>query len=95
MLPLSGPFVEAIKGSIVKQVHEQVLPIVAETRSEIERIAKARDMELYEKLGDKLDQSSKMTQLLLTWIEHHPEEAHQALSAAAARAQAGSAGGSG
>ncbi|KAI0306564.1 hypothetical protein B0F90DRAFT_1690973 [Multifurca ochricompacta] len=43
--PLPGPFMEAIKGSIIKQVHEQILPIVAETRTEIERIAKARDME--------------------------------------------------
>lgn len=93
-LPLSGPFVEAIKGSIVKQVHEQVLPIVAETRTEIERIAKARDIELYEKLRDKLDQNAKMSQLILTWIEHNPEDARQAWSAAMARAQAGGAGSS-
>jgi hypothetical protein len=87
--------VEAIKGSIVKQVHEHVLPIVAETRTEIERIAKARDIEMYEKLRDKLGQSSKMSQLILTWIEHHPEDARQALSAATARAQASGAGSSG
>ncbi|KAI0256709.1 hypothetical protein BJV78DRAFT_1166356 [Lactifluus subvellereus] len=93
-LPLSGPFMEAIKGSVVKQVHEQVLSIVAENRTEIERIAKARDMELYEKLRGKLDQSAKMSQLILTWIEHHPEDARQALSAATARAQAGGAGSS-
>ena len=94
-LPFSGPLVEAIKGSIVKQVHEQVLPIVAETRTEIERVAKARDMELYEKLRDKLDQSSKMSQIILTWIERHPEDARQAFSAATTRMQADSASGAG
>jgi hypothetical protein len=92
-LPFSGPLMEAIKGSIVKQVHEQVLPIVAETRTEIERVAKTRDMELYEKLKDKLDQSSRMSQIILTWIERHPEDARQAFSTATARMQAGSASG--
>jgi len=91
-LPLSGPFVEAIKGTVVKEVHEQVLSVVTENRTEIERIATAHDKELYEKLRDKLDQSAKMSQLVLTWIEHNPEDARQAFSAAKARAQPGGAG---
>ncbi|KAI9509394.1 hypothetical protein F5148DRAFT_769174 [Russula earlei] len=86
-LPLSGPFMEAIKTTIVAQVHEQILPIVTQTRAEIERIAETRDVELYEKLRDKLNQSSKMSQLISTWIEHNPD-------AAAARAQIGGAGSS-
>lgn len=87
--PLSESSLEAIKGSIVTQVQEQILPIVAQTRAEVERIAKARDAELYEKLSDKLDQSAKMSQLISTWIERNPDDARQALAAAAAGAPAG------
>jgi hypothetical protein len=57
----------------------------------MERIAKTRDMELYEKLKDKLDQSLKMTELISTWIESNPDDARQAL-AAATGAEAGGAG---
>ena len=54
-MPLSAPFMEAIKGSIITQVQEHILPIVAQTRTEMDRIAKTRDTELYEKLKEKLD----------------------------------------
>jgi hypothetical protein len=91
-VPLSAPFIEAIKGSIITQVHEQILPIVAQTRTEMERIAKTRDTELYEKLKDKLDQSLKMSELISTWIESNPDDARQALAAATAGAEAGGAG---
>jgi hypothetical protein len=91
---ISGPFMEAIKGSVALQVQEQVLPIVAQIRGEMERVAKTRDAELYEKLRDKLEQSSKMSQLLSTWIESNPGDAHQTLAAAVARAQVDGAGGS-
>jgi hypothetical protein len=77
---ISGPFMEAIKGSVALQVQEQVLPIVAQIRGEMERVAKTRDVELYEKLRDKLEQSSKMSQLLSTWIESNPDDAHQTLA---------------
>ena len=90
-MPLSAPFIEAIKGSIITQVHEQILPIVAQTRTEMERVAKTRDMELYEKLKDKLDQSLKMSELISTWIESNPDDARRALAAATAGAQAGGA----
>ncbi|KAI0281410.1 mitochondrial distribution and morphology proteins-domain-containing protein [Russula aff. rugulosa BPL654] len=83
-MPLSAPFMEAIKGSIITQVHEHILPIVAQTRTEMEHIAKSRDTELYEKLKDKLDQSLKMSELISTWIESNPDGAHQALAAATA-----------
>lgn len=85
-MPLSAPFMEVIKGSIITQVHEQILPIVAQTRTEMERIAKTRDTELYEKLKDKLDQSLKMSELISTWIESNPDDARQALAAATAGA---------
>jgi uncharacterized phage infection (PIP) family protein YhgE len=94
-MPLSGPFLEAIKGSIVSQVQEQILPIVTQTRSEMERIAKTRDTELYEKLRDKLDQSLKMSQVISAWIEHNPDDARRTLAAAAAGARASGAGSSG
>jgi len=94
-MPLSGPFLEAIKGSIVTQVQEQILPIVTQTRTEMEHIAKTRDTELYEKLRDRLDQSLKMSQLISTWIERNPDDARQALAAATARARASGAGSSG
>jgi len=91
-MPLSAPFMEAIKGSIVTQVQEHILPIVSKTRTEMEHVAKTRDTELYEKLKDKLDQSLKMSQLLSTWIESNPDDARQALAAATAGAQASGAG---
>jgi uncharacterized protein YukE len=94
-MPLSGSFMEAIKGSIVTQVQEQMLPLVVQTRTEMERIAKTRDTELYEKLRDKLDQSLKMSQLISTWVEHNPDDARQALVAATAGAQVSDAGSSG
>jgi hypothetical protein len=94
-MPPSGTFLEALKGSIAKQVQEQIAPIVAQTRTEIERIAKTRDAELYEKLRDRLEQSSKMSQLISTWIERDPDDARRVLAAAAATAQNGGAGGSG
>lgn len=87
--PLSAPFMEAIKGSIITQVQEHILPIVAQTRTEMERVAKNRDTELYEKLKDKLDQSLKMSELISTWIESNPDDARQALAAATARTEAG------
>jgi hypothetical protein len=93
-MPLSAPFVEAIKGSIITQVQEHILPIVAQTRTEMERIAKTRDTELYEKLKGKLDQSLKMSELISTWIESNPDDARQALAAATAVAQASGAGSS-
>ncbi|KAH9001260.1 hypothetical protein EDB92DRAFT_1939020 [Lactarius akahatsu] len=94
--PLPKPFMDAITTSVQRQVHEQILPILAETRTDTERIAKARDMELYEKLvGDKTDQSSKLAQLISAWIERHPDYVHQALTAAAASAKGSGAGGSG
>ncbi|KAF8503548.1 hypothetical protein F5888DRAFT_1663163 [Russula emetica] len=93
-MPLSAPFMEAIKGSIITQVQEQILPIVAQTRTEMERIAKTRDTELYEKLRDKLDQSLKMSALISTWIENNPDDARQALAAVTAGAQASGAGSS-
>lgn len=92
--PFPGPFMNVIKGSVAAQVHEQVLPVLAQVRGEMERVAKIRDAELYEKLRDKLDQSAKMSQLIATWIEHNPDEAHRTLAAAAARAQVDGAGGS-
>jgi len=85
---------EAVKGSVALQVQEQVLPIVTQIRGEMERVAKTRDAELYEKLRDKLEQSSKMSQLLSSWIERNPDDAHQALAVALARAQVDGAGGS-
>ncbi len=92
--PFSGPFMEVIKGSIATQVQEQVLPILVEVRGEMERVAKTRDAELYEKLRDKLEQSSKVSQLISTWIERNPDDAHQALAAAVARANVDGASGS-
>ena len=94
-MPLSAPFMEAIKGSIIMQVQEHILPIVTQTRTEMERIAKTRDTELYEKLKDKLDQSLKMANLISTCIESNPDDARQALAAARAGAQAGGTGSSG
>lgn len=94
VMPLSAPFMEAIKGSIVTQVQGHILPIVAQTRTEMERIAKNRDTELYKKLKDKLDQSLKMSELISTWIESNPDDARQALAAATARAEAAGAGSS-
>jgi hypothetical protein len=85
---------EAVKGSVALQVQEQVLPIVTQIRGEMERVAKTRDAELYEKLRDKLEQSSKMSQLLSSWIERNPDDAPQALAVALARAQIDGAGGS-
>ena len=93
-LPLSAPFMEAIKGSIVTQVQEHILPIVTQTRTEMERNAKTRDTELYKKLKDKLDQSLKMSQLISTWIEHNPDDARQALAAASRASGAAGAGSS-
>ncbi|KAH9005164.1 hypothetical protein EDB86DRAFT_3188692 [Lactarius hatsudake] len=94
--PLPKPFMDAITTSVQQQVHEHILPILAETRTDTERIAKARDMELYEKfVGDKTDQSSKLAQLITAWIERHPDYVHQALTAAAASAKGSGAGGSG
>lgn len=93
-MPLSAPFMEAIKGSVITQVHGHILPIVAQTRSEMERIVKTRDTELYEKLKDKLDQSLKMSELISTWIESNPDDARRALAAATAGAEAGGAGSS-
>ncbi|KAH9043224.1 hypothetical protein EDB85DRAFT_1885599 [Lactarius pseudohatsudake] len=91
--PLPKPFMDAITTSVQQQVHEQILPILAETRTDTERIAKARDMDLYEKLvGDKTDQSSKLAQLISAWIERHPDYVHQALTAAAASSGAGGSG---
>jgi len=90
-MPLSAPFMEAIKGSIITQVHEHILPIVVQTRSEMERIAKTRDTELYERLKDKLDQSLKMSELISRWIESNPDDARQALAVATAGAEAGGA----
>jgi len=75
-------------------VHEQVLPVLAHVRGEMEHMAKIRHAELYEKLRDKLDQSAKMSQLIATWIESNPDEAHRTLAAAAARAQVDGAGSS-
>jgi len=96
VLPLSGSFMEAIKASVVTQVQEHIVPIVTQTRTEFERMTKTRDVELYEKLKDKLDQSHKMSQLLSTWIEHNPDDARQAFAAAAAsRTQVGGASSSG
>ena len=85
-LPLPKPFLDAIEESIQKQVHQQILPIFAEARMDAERIAQARDLELYEKLvGYKTDQaSSKLAQLISAWIVRHPEYVHQALTSAAA-----------
>ncbi len=94
-MPLSAPFLEAIKGSIIAQVQEQILPIVTQTRTEMEHLAKARDEELHEKLKDKLDQSVKMSQLIMTWIQRNPDDARRALAAATAGAQASGAGSSG
>jgi hypothetical protein len=91
-MPLSAPFMEAIKESIITQVQEQILPIVTKTRTEMEHAAKTRDTELYEKLKDKLDQSLKMSQLISTWIESNPDKGRQALAAATAGAQASGAG---
>ena len=87
-MPLSAPFMEAIKGSIM----QHILPIVTQTRTEMERIAKTQDTELYEKLKDKLDQSLKMANLISTWIESDPDDARQAPGAATAGAQAGGSG---
>lgn len=91
---IPASFMEAVKGSVALQVQEQVLPIVTQIRSEMERVAKTRDAELYEKLRDKLEQSSKMSQVLSSWIERNPDDAHQALAVALARAQVDGAGGS-
>lgn len=91
---IPASFIEAVKGSVALQVQEQVLPIVTQIRGEMERVSKTRDAELYEKLRDKLEQSSKMSQLLSSWIERNPDDAHQALAVAVARAQVDDAGGS-
>jgi uncharacterized phage infection (PIP) family protein YhgE len=91
---IPASFMEAVKGSVALQVQEQVLPIVTQIRGEMERVAKTRDAELYEKLRDKLEQSSKMSQLLSSWIERNPDDAPQALAVALARAQIDGAGGS-
>lgn len=88
MALLSGTFVEAIKGSVATHVQEQVVPIIAQIRGEMEGEAKTRDAELYEKLRDKLEQSSKMSQVISTWIERNPDDARRALVSAAERAQA-------
>ncbi|KAH9063427.1 hypothetical protein EDB87DRAFT_1681478 [Lactarius vividus] len=94
--PIPKPFMDAITTSVQQQVHEQILPILAETRIDTERIANARDMELYERLvGDKTDQSSKLAQLVSAWIERHPDYVHQALTAVTASAKDSGAGGSG
>ena len=93
-IPLSAPFIEAIRGSVALQVQEQVLPIVTQIRGEMKCVAKTRDAELHEKLRDKLEQSSKMSQLLSTWIERNPDT-HEALATAVAGAQIDGAGGSG
>jgi hypothetical protein len=37
-MPLSAPFMEAIKGSIITQVHEHILPIIAQTRTEMSEL---------------------------------------------------------
>ena len=92
--PFPGPFMNAIKGSVATQVHEQVLPVLTQVRGEMERMVRTRDAEIYESLRDKLDQSAKMSQLIATWIERSPDEARQRLAAAAARAQVDGAGGS-
>lgn len=82
----------AIEGTIEKQVHEQILPLFAEARTNTERIAQARDMELYEKLvGYKSGQASKLPQLISAWLERHPEY-HPALTAAAASAKSSGSG---
>jgi len=93
--PLSKPFMDAIEGTIQKQVHEQILPIFTEARMNTERVAQARDMELYEKLvGYKSGQTSKLPQLISAWLERHPDQLHQALTTAAASAKSSGAGGS-
>ena len=92
--PFPGPFMNAIKGSVTAQVHEQVLPILTQVRGEMERMTRTRDAEICESLRDKLDQSAKMSQLIATWIERNPDEARRTLTAAAARAQVDGAGGS-
>ena len=65
-------------------MHEQILPLFAEARVNTERVAQARDLELYENLvGHKSGQTSKLPQLISTWLERHPEHL-PALTAAAA-----------
>jgi hypothetical protein len=93
--PLPKPFMDAIEGTIQKQVHEQILPIFAEARMSTERVAQARDMELYEKLvGYKSGQTSKLPQLISAWLERHPDYLSQALAVAAASAKSSGSGGS-
>jgi hypothetical protein len=94
-MPPSGSLIETVKQSIATQVQAQLVPLVAQTRTEMERFAKSRDTELYEKLRDRIDQSLKMSQLISTWIEHNPDDARQALAAAAAGVQLSGAGSSG
>jgi len=53
----------------------------------MERMAKIRDAELYEKLRDKPDQSVKMSQMIVTWIESDPDEARRTLAAEVASVQ--------
>lgn len=88
--PLPKPFMDAIEGTIQKQVHEQILPIFADARVNTERTAQARDMELYEKLvGYKSGQTSKLPQLISAWLERHPDYLSQALAVAAASSGSG------
>ncbi len=85
-----------IKRSIEKQVHDEILPMLTATRTDVERLAKARETELYEKLvGDKPDQGSKLSQLVLAWIECHPEFVPQMLAAAASSVRSSGADGVG
>lgn len=93
--PLPKPFMDAIEGTIQKQVHEQILPIFAEARLNTERTAQARDIELYEKLVSyKSGQTSKLPQLISAWLERHPDYLSQALAVAAASAKSSGSGGS-
>lgn len=93
--PLPKTFMDAIEGTIEKQVHEQILPIFAEARMNTERVAQARDVELYEKLvGHKSGQTSKIPQLISAWLERHPDYLSQALAVAAASAKSSGSGGS-
>ncbi|KAI0273641.1 hypothetical protein BC834DRAFT_966141 [Gloeopeniophorella convolvens] len=85
--PLPEYVLETIRASIKKQVQDQVIPILMTTRTEVEHIAKSSEAELFEKLKDKLDQSAKMTQVLMAWTEHDPEGVLRALRTAMPRTQ--------
>lgn len=92
-LPLPVSVETAIKGSVEKEVHEQILPMLTETRTEIERTAKAREMEMYEKLI-RVQPDSQVNQVVSAWAKLHPEDVHEMLAAVAASAKGSGAGGS-